>query len=78
MLSDIRQMNSNRLAIPQLNINSLRKKFTSLSTMIKDNVDILLISEAKIDSSLPTAQFNIDGYTIYRRDRNGNGGGYWE
>ena len=76
MLSDIRQMNSNRLAIPQLNINSLRKKFTSLSTMIKDNVDILLISEAKIDSSLPTAQFNIDGYTIYRRDRNGNGGGY--
>ena len=44
--------------------------------MIKDNVDILLISEAKIDSSLPTAQFNIDGYTIYRRDRNGNGGGY--
>ena len=76
MLSDIRQMNSNRLAIPQLNINSLRKKFTSLSTMIKDNVDILLISEAKIDSSLPTAQFNIDGNTIYRRDRNGNGGGY--
>ena len=76
MLSDIRQMNSNRLAIPQLNINSLRKKFTSLSTMIKDNVDILLISAAKIDSSLPTAQFNIDGYTIYRRDRNGNGGGY--
>ena len=76
MLSDIRQMNSNRLAIPQLNINSLRKKFTSLSTMIKDNVDILLISEAKIDSSLPTVQFNIDGYTIYRRDRNGNGGGY--
>ena len=76
MLSDIRQMNSNRLAIPQLNINSLRKKFTSLSTMIKDNVDILLISEAKIDSSLPTGQFNIDSYTIYRRDRNGNGGSY--
>ena len=42
--------------------------------MIKDNVDILLISETKIDSSFPTAQFHIDGYTIYRRDRNENGG----
>ena len=39
--------------------------------MIKDNVDILLTSETKIDSSFPTAQFHIDGYIIYRRDRNG-------
>ena len=43
--------------------------------MIKDNVDILLTSETKIDSSFPTAQFHIDGYIIYRRDRNENGGG---
>ena len=43
--------------------------------MIKDNVDILLTSETKIDSSFPTAQFHIDGYIIYRCDRNENGGG---
>ena len=43
--------------------------------MIKDNIGILLISETKIDSSLPTAQFHIDGYTIYRRDRNENDSG---
>ena len=43
--------------------------------MIKDNGDILLISETKIDSSFPTAQFHIDGYIIYRSDRNENGGG---
>ena len=43
--------------------------------MIKDNIGILLISETKIDSSLPTAQFQIDGYTIYRRDRNENDSG---
>ena len=35
--------------------------------MIKN--DLLLISETKIDSSFPTAQFHIDGYTIQRRDR---------
>ena len=43
--------------------------------MIKDYVDLLLISETKIDSSFPTAQFHIDGYTIHRRDRGENGGG---
>ena len=31
--------------------------------------------ETKIDSSFPTAQFHIDGFTIYRRDRNENVGG---
>ena len=68
-------MNSNRLVIAQLNVSSLRNKFTSLFTMIKDNTDILLISETKVDYSFPTAQFHIDGYTIYRRDSNENGGG---
>ena len=28
--------------------------------------DILLLSETKIDSSFPTAQFHVDGFTIYR------------
>ena len=43
--------------------------------MIKDNVDILLISETKTDSSFPTAQFHIDSHTIYRRGTKENGGG---
>ena len=38
-------------------------------------MDILLISETKIDSSFPTTQFLINGFTTYRRDRNRNGGG---
>ena len=75
VLKSIRQKHSNRLVIAQLNINSIRNKFTSLLNMIKDNIDILLISETKIDSSFPTVQFHIDGYTIHRRDRNENGGG---
>ena len=58
-----------------MNINSLRNKFTSLSTITNDNVDISLISETKVYSSFPTAQFYVDDYTIYSRDRNKNGGG---
>ena len=74
-LNTVRQKNSSRLIIAQLNINSLRNKFDSFSQMVKDNVDILLISETKIDSSFPAAQFNMNGFTTYRRDRNINGGG---
>ena len=43
--------------------------------MLHNNLDILLISETKIDSSFPTAQFQIEHYTTYRVDRNINGGG---
>ena len=75
VMDNIRQKHSNMLVIAQLNIDSLRNKFALLSTMIKDYVDLLLISETKIDSSFPTAQFHIDGYTIHRRNRDENGDG---
>ena len=43
---------------------------------MQNKVDILLISETKLDPSFQIAQFCIDGYTPpYRLDRNGNGGG---
>ena len=63
------------MIIAQLNINSLRNKFDLLVQILRNNLDILLISETKIDSSFPTAQFQIEGYTTYRLDRNTNGGG---
>ena len=74
-LKDTRLKNPNRLIIAQLNINSLCNKSDSLVRMLHNNLDILLISETKIDSSFPTAQFQIEGYTTYRLDRNANGGG---
>ena len=74
-LKMIRLKNANRLIIAQININSLRNKFDFLVQMMSNNIDILLISETKIDSSFPNAQFYIEGYTMYRRDRNMNGGG---
>ena len=43
--------------------------------MLHNNLDILLISESKTDSSFPTGQFQIEGYTTYRLDRNANGRG---
>ena len=60
-----RLKNPNRLIIAQLNINSLRNKFDSLVRMLNNNLDILLISETKVDFSFPTAQFQIEGYATY-------------
>ena len=43
---------------------------------LDNNIDILMISETKIDESFTTSQFCIKGYTRpYRLDRSKNGGG---
>ena len=66
----------NRPIIAQLNINSIRNKFKFLEKDICANLDILLISETKLDDSFPSAQFLLDGFSKpYRLDRCSNGGG---
>ena len=43
---------------------------------MKDKLDIIMISETKIDESFPVSQFIIEGYSKpFRRDRNSNDGG---
>ena len=69
-LKNAKFKNPNRLIIAQLNISSQRNKFDSLVRMLHNNLDVLLISENKIDYSIPTAQFQIEGNITYRLDRN--------
>ena len=39
------------------------------------DIDILMITETKLDDSFPVSQFEIDGFsTPFRLDRNKNGG----
>ena len=66
----------NRPIIGQLNINSIRNKFYFLESEASKHLDILLISETKIDESFPSAQFLLDGFSRpYKLDRCANGGG---
>ena len=75
-MENIRRKNINRQIFEQLNINSLRSKFESLQHIMNKNIDVLLISEAKIDSSFPSVQFYLQCFaTPYRLDRNANGVG---
>ena len=43
---------------------------------MKGNIDILMISETKLDGSFPTSKFLLNGFfSPYILDRNGKGGG---
>ena len=74
-LSNLRQKNLSRLLLAHININSIRNKFSQLVSSIKNNINILMISETKTYNSFPTMQFHIEGYCIYRLDRHEYGGG---
>ena len=71
-----RLKNPGMLVCAHLNINSLKNKFDLLTNIVKDKIDILMISETKLDSSFPKGQFHLHGFSEPSRlDRNGNGGG---
>ena len=44
--------------------------------IVKNKVDILMVSETKLDGSFPTVQFLLHGFSVpYRLDGNSKGGG---
>ena len=56
-LNDIRVKNPNKMILCNLNINSIRNKIDILASLVRGMVDIMLISESKIDDLFPTNQF---------------------
>ena len=62
--------------VSHLNINSLRNTFNYLSDLFSDKlVDILFISETKLDSTFKQGQFDAPSCKHFRKDRNAHGGG---
>ena len=54
--------NPNKILIGHLNINSVRYKFECLKDIINNNIDILFISETKLDDTFPVGQFLINEF----------------
>ena len=76
ILKNIRIQNLKNIIIGQLNINSLRNKFHALAEIMQGKLDILVLTETKLDSTFPEKQFLVPGYKKpFRRDRNRDGGG---
>ena len=75
-LHKLRLSNMNKVIIGNININSLPAKFDQVKEVILKNVDILAVTETKLDETFPLRQFYVEGFTMpYRLDRNHNGGG---
>ena len=75
-LKNLRLKYINRVITENPNINSLPLKFSQLQEIVVKYVDILILTETKLDDSFPTSQFMLDGFSMpYRQDRNRNGCG---
>ena len=61
-ISYLRNQNPFRVIIGHININSFRNKFEQLVIFINNNLDILMISETKIDDTFPDSQFLIKDF----------------
>lgn len=59
-----------------MNICSLRNNIQEISEIISEwDLHIIAISETHLDTTINNALLNIDGYNIFRSDRNISGGG---
>ena len=64
---NLRKDNLNEIIFAHLNINSIRKKFDQLADLIKGKIDVSMISESKIDNSIPDSHFCLAGYSATYR-----------
>ena len=75
-IKDLKNQNPFRIIIGHININSIRHKFEPLVSFINNNLDILVISETKIDDTFPDSQFLIERFSVPDRlDRTAKGRG---
>ena len=75
-LQEMKSKFPDELIMGHLSINSIWNKFDVLFLIVKNNVNILMIFETKLDSLFSTAQFLLHGFCPpYRLNRNSKGGG---
>ena len=76
VIKNIKLSNVNRLIMGQLNVNGLKNSIDPIRLLAEGNIDVLVITESKLDQSFPSQQFAIDGFSLpYRCDKNAKGEG---
>ena len=69
-LKIFKNKNLHKIVVWQTNINPIRNKLDHLMAAVAGNIDILLITQTKIDSTFPAKQFYLNGCNVpYRNDR---------
>ena len=51
------------MIIGNLNINSFSNKFEQMKDIVMQHIDILVLTETKLDDTFPTAQFLVNGFS---------------
>ena len=64
---------SKDVRLGHLNVNCLRNKIEAVEELMRNNINISLFSETKLDETFPNQQYKISGYKMFRRDRNKHG-----
>ena len=69
LVLNTRHLHLKKVIFSYLNVNSIRYKFGDVDKIRDGNIDILCITETKLDESFPNIQFVLVGYHLqYRRD----------
>ncbi|XDV11531.1 hypothetical protein PO909_000447 [Leuciscus waleckii] len=63
------------LVLAHLNICSLRNKVHEIINICSNGIHVLALSETHLDCSFDNSQLAVEGYRLFRKDRNQNGGG---
>ena len=63
-LHQVRINNPSRIIFGHTNINSNTNKFEQLIYIVNNEMDILMLSETKLDDTFSTSQFLMQGYSI--------------
>ena len=75
-IKDLRLRKVNKVIIGNLNTNSPLNKFDQLREIVLKRVDVLVITETKLDNTFLTSQLLVTGFSVpYRFYRNRNEGG---
>ena len=61
-LLGIRKHDSNKIIMAHINLNSLRNKFDVLTNSVPEYIDILMISETKLDDTFPHALYHLKDF----------------
>ena len=76
LLHDIKNKHPRNMIISHYNVNSIRYKFDELKQLFLNNsFNICAFSETKLSSCFSDGEFAVDGYKLFRQDRNERGGG---
>ena len=62
-IKKLRIRNPNKIIIGNLNINSLPNKFEQLKDIVIPHINILVLTETKLDVTFPTVQFLLNGFS---------------